>query len=167
MDRFYHTYYFSLKKFVEQRINQDDDVEELTHDILLAAYNSLGNFNRKSNEFTWICGIAKHKIIDFYRKKKLKTILFSASPFFEEIADKALGPEEESLKNELKHEIRAVFGDMSEGYRNILRLKYIDHLTIRQIALTLKLTVKAVESKLMRAKKVFSKKWHYSKEVKR
>ena len=109
----------------------------------------------------------KHKIIDFYRKKKLKTILFSASPFFEEIADKALGPEEESLKNELKHEIRAVFGDMSEGYRNILRLKYIDHLTIRQIALTLKLTVKAVESKLMRAKKVFSKKWHYSKEVKR
>lgn len=162
MDTFYKKYYWSVHKFVSQKVANEDDAEELVNDILLAAYNSLPGFNRQSNEFTWICGIAKHKIIDFYRKKKLKTILFSVSPIFEEVADKALGPEEESIKKELSGEIKAVFTDLNEGYAKILRLKYIEQLSIRAIALRLKLTIKAAESKLMRAKGAFKNQWHYT-----
>lgn len=167
MEDFFKKYYFSVKKFVSGRIDNLEDAEEVVNDIMLAAYNSLPNFNNESNEFTWICGIAKHKIIDFYRKKKIKTILFSTNPIFEEIADKALGPEEESLKKELKKEIKWVMRDLSEGYQKIIRLKYIDKLTLKQIALKLKVSVKSVDSRLMRAKKSFIQKWHYSEEVKK
>lgn len=150
-----------------KKVDDEEVAEELTNDILMSAYNSLPSFNGKADEFTWICGIAKHKIIDYYRKKKLKTILFSVSPMFEEIADKALGPEEKSLGQELKKEIKKAFRDINEGYAKILRLKYIDRLSIGAVAKKLGLSVKAVESKLMRAKEAFRQQWHYSKEPKR
>lgn len=167
MDSLYKKYYQSVYKFVSNKVGKDEDVEELVNDILLAAINSWPTFDKKSGEFTWICGIAKHKIVDFYRKKRIKTILFSVSPVFEEIADKALGPEEKSLNKELKKEIRKIFGELNEGYAKILRLKYVERLSIRSMSKILGITVKAVESKLIRAKVAFRQQWRYSSEQRR
>ena len=161
MEDFYKKYYFGIRSFVSKKIDDDGVVEELTNDIMLAGITSLPNFNKKSSEFSWLCGIAKHKIIDYYRKKKIKTILFSACPIFEEVADKALTPERDVLKNELKNEIKNTFKEMNKGYKDILRLKYVEGLKVRQIANLMELSVKAVESKLIRAKKNFKKIWNY------
>jgi RNA polymerase sigma-70 factor (ECF subfamily) len=161
MEDFYKKYYQSIRGFVRQRIDDEDVVEELTNDIMLAGINSLPSFNGKCNEFSWLCSIAKHKIIDYYRKKKLKTVLFSACPTFEEIADKALSPERDVLKNELKEEIKNTFNELNKGYIDILRLKYIEDLKISQIAEKLQMSVKAVESRLIRAKKKFREVWNY------
>lgn len=150
-----------MKGFVQKKIDDPDVVEELTHDILMAGYNSLPTFKKDCSEFSWLCGIAKHKIIDYYRKKKIKTILFSSCPIFEEIADKALTPERDCLKNELKGEIKKTFKEMGEGYKKILRLKYIEGWKIEQIAEKMQLSVKAVESRLMRAKVKFRDNWNY------
>ncbi|MBP9817514.1 sigma-70 family RNA polymerase sigma factor [Candidatus Shapirobacteria bacterium] len=150
-----------MSVFVGRKIDDEALVEEITHDVLMAAFNSLPNFNHQSAEFSWICGIAKHKIIDYYRKKKLKTILFSASPVFEEIADKALSPEKDVLKNELKKEIKKTFDEIRAGYKKILRLKYLDGLRVAQIAKLMGLTPKSVESRLHRAKKEFRASWNY------
>jgi len=164
MDDFYNKYYLGVKKFVSQKIDDEGVVEELTNDIMMAAIMCRPNFDGKCNEFSWICSIAKHKIIDYYRKKKLKTILFSVSPNFEEIADKALTPERDVLKNELKEEIKKTFKELGKGYKDILRLKYIEEMKISEIAKSLKLTIKAVESKLIRAKKKFREAWIYDKK---
>lgn len=165
MENFYKKYYFSIKKFVSQKIDDENVIEELTNDILMAGMNSLVNFNGKSSEFSWLCGIAKHKIIDYYRKKKLKTILFSAMPEFEEIADKALTPERDCLKNELKKEIEKTFAEIKEDYKKIIRLKYIDGFKISDIARTLKISIKATESMLIRAKSKFRQNWNYDKKT--
>ncbi len=162
MNNFYKKYYKSIRGFVLKRIDDEGLAEELTNDILLAGFKSLPTFSGKGSEFSWLCGIAKHKIVDYYRKKRLKTILFSSNPLFEEIADGALSPERDYLKNELKKEIDEALGDLSEGYRKILRLKYIDGLKIKDISKLLKLSAKAVESKLIRAKKSFRLVWNYN-----
>ncbi|MDD4938486.1 MAG: sigma-70 family RNA polymerase sigma factor, partial [Candidatus Shapirobacteria bacterium] len=101
---------------------------------------------------------------DYYRKKKIKTILFSVSPIFEEIADKALTPERDVLKNELKEEIKKTFLAIRKGYKKILRLKYIEGWKVKEIAKKTNLTEKAVESKLIRAKKEFREAWIYDQE---
>jgi len=161
---FYQKYYLSIRGFVRKRIDDEGTIDELVNDIILAAFNSLPNFNHQCSEFSFICSIAKHRIIDYYRKKKLKTILFSANPEFEEIADKALGPERDALKNELKSEIKNTFLELTKGYRKILRLKYISGWKVVKIAQKLEISVKAVESRLMRAKKEFRQKWNYDKK---
>ena len=164
MEDFYKKYYLGVKKFVSQKIDDEGIAEELTNDIMMAAMMCQSNFNGKCNEFSWICSIAKHKIIDYYRKKKLKTILFSISPEFEEIADKALTPERDVLKNELKEEIKKTLAELNKGYKDILRLKYVEGMKINEIAINLKLTGKAVESRLIRAKKKFREAWVYDQK---
>jgi len=157
-------YQKSIAAFVRKKIGDEDVVEELTQDILMAAYQALPNFNQKSSEFSFICGIAKHKITDYYRKKKLKTVLFSVNPIFEEIAEDALTPERDVLKNELKEEIKKTMTELREDYEKILRLKYVDNWKSSQIAELMKVSVKAVESRLIRARKKFQSLWSYDKE---
>jgi RNA polymerase sigma-70 factor (ECF subfamily) len=164
MEDFYKRYYLGIKKFVSQKIDDEGVAEELTNDIMMVAIMCRSNFDGKCNEFSWVCSIAKHKIIDYYRRKKLKTILFSVSPAFEEIADKALTPERDVLKNELKEEIKKTFKELNKGYKDILRLKYMEEMKISEIAKNLKLTIKAVESKLIRAKKKFREAWIYDRK---
>jgi len=164
VEKLYKKYYYSIKKFISKKIDDEGLVEELTNDVLMAAYNSYPSFNKKSSEFSWICSIANHKVIDYYRKKKIKTILFSSNPIFEEVADKALNPERDVLKNELILEIKRTFEEMSEGYRKILRLKYVDGLKIKEIAKIMEVSVKAVESRLIRAKQKFREEWNYDQK---
>lgn len=161
MEDCHKKYYFGLKKFISQKIDDEGVVEEITNDVMLAVMNSEKNYLKKCSEFSWVCSIAKHKIIDYYRKKKIKTILFSVNPIFEEIADKALTPERDVLKNELKDEIKKTLSELKAGYKNLLRLKYIEGKKVAEIAKASNLTIKAVESRLIRAKKQFREAWVY------
>ena len=164
MEDCYKQYGLGLRKYISQKIDDDGVVEELVNDVMLAAINSDETFEGRCSEFSWLCSIANHKIIDYYRKKKIKTILFSVSPMFEELADKALTPERDVLKNELKEEIKKTFGEMKQGYRNVLRLKYLEGLKVSEIAKKMNTTIKAIESKLIRAKREFRENWAYDKK---
>jgi RNA polymerase sigma-70 factor, ECF subfamily len=164
MENCYKQYDLGLRKYISQKIDDEGVVEELLNDVMLAALNSEERFEGRCSQFSWLCSIANHKIIDYYRKKKIKTILFSVSPVFEEIADKALTPERDALKNELKNEIKKTFGDIGKGYQKILRLKYLEGWKVKEIARKMNITIKAVESRLIRAKKEFRENWAYDKK---
>jgi len=160
----YRKYYKGIRGFVSRKIDDEGVVDELTNDVLMSAIESMPTFGGRCSEFSFICSIAKHKVIDYYRKKKLKTVLFSASPIFEEIADKALSPERDVLKNELKGEIEKTLKEMKEGYSKLLRLKYVDGWKIAKIAQMTATSIKSVESKLIRAKRQFQRLWIYDRK---
>lgn len=144
-----------LTKFVVKRVANFLDAEEIVQDSFISALDSWPTFKGKSSEFTWLCGIARHEIGDFYRRKKLKQIVFSKLPWLKELVDEALGPELAYQELETKTKIVKTFKNISEGYTRILRLKYIEGLSMKQIAAKLDLTVKAVESRLTRARLAF------------
>lgn len=164
VDNLVEKYQKSVAGFVRKRVGDEGIVEELTQDILYAAYKAWPSFSGKSSEFSFICGIAKHKITDYYRKKRIKAILFSVNPKFEDIASQALGPERDVLKEELKMEIKKTLKELRADYGEILRLKYIDEWKSSQIAQSLKTSVKAVESKLIRARRQFQSLWEYDRK---
>lgn len=164
MEEFYKKYYSGLKGFISRKIDDQDVIEEIADDVMMAASMSWDNFNGRCSEFSWLCSIAKHKVVDYYRKKKLKTILFSVNPVFEEISDKALSPERDALKNELKEEIIKTFKEIRKSYKRILKWKYISGWKVKEIAKKLETTDKAIESKLIRAKKEFKEAWIYDQK---
>ena len=160
---FYKAYQNRLLNFILRKVSNRKDAEEILQDIFVSALDSLPLFSYKSSLFTWLCAIARHEIVDFYRRKKLKTIIFSRLPFLKKIVDRALGPELAMQEKEAKQRILKTFRNLSEGYSQILRLKYIEGLTMAQIALKLGKTVKAVESRLFRARLAFRE--QYAKET--
>jgi len=164
INRFYQTFKPKLLRFIDQKVGARKDAEEILHDTLLSALDSLALFKFKCTLLTWLKVIAKHEIADFYRKKKIKTIVFSRFPFLEKLVDQALGPELALQEKELKAKIAKTFKNLSEGYCQILRLKYMEGLSMAEIASKLGKTVKAVESQLFRARLAFQK--EYAKEFK-
>lgn len=160
----YKLYSKKLLDFISQKIPNHKDAEEILHDVFISSLDSLAIFNFKSSLGTWMIGIAKHEIVDYYRKKRIKTLVFSHFPFLEKIVDQALGPELALQEKETKTKIFHSLKNLSEGYCQILRLKYIDELSMLEISKRLNITVKAVESRLFRARLAFQK--LYSHETK-
>jgi RNA polymerase sigma-70 factor (ECF subfamily) len=148
-----------LRRYLAGKLQNSEDAEEIFQETLISVTQSLPSFQGNSSFFTWVCGIANHEIADFYRKKKIKTFLFSNFPFLENIISEALGPEEKLLEKELKKDVKNALGRLSEGYSLILRLKYYNDLSMQEIAQKLNLTVKAVESRLSRAREAFRVEW--------
>lgn len=144
-----------LRRFIKGKIDNPLDAEDILQETLISAYQSLGTFNGRSSFYTWICAIAKHEIGDFYRKKRIKAIVFSRLPFLEGLVSQALGPELALERKEVKEKVRLVLGNLKKGYEQVLRLKYIEEMTVREIARELGETMKAVEARLFRARVVF------------
>lgn len=146
-----------LFSFVRRRVADPADCEDIVQETMISIYDSLPLYRGKSAFFSWCCGIAKHEIADWYRKKKLKQVVFSRLPWLKELVSEALGPELAYQELETKRKIVSVLKHLGEGYSRILRLKYVEGLSMRQIAAELNLTVKAVESRLTRARVAFQK----------
>lgn len=156
--RFYKLYRLRLLGFIKSKV-PENVAEEILHDTFLSAFDSLGLFKGESLLYSWLYQIARHEVVDFYRRQKIKTLLFSRLPFLENLASRALGPEALLARRELKNEIKKVFKNLSEGYVRILRLKYIEGRSIKEIAEILGETAKATESRLFRARIAFQNEW--------
>lgn len=148
-----------LLKFIKRNIDNEEDALDVWQETLISASESLPTFGGKVPFSAWLFGIARHEISDYFRKKKIKTFLFSHLPFLENLASEALGPEEMAIEKEMKEKIKEVLGNLNEGYSLILRLKYIDGISVKEIARKLGVTPKTIESRLTRARVAFREIW--------
>jgi RNA polymerase sigma-70 factor (ECF subfamily) len=145
-----------LLNFIKQSVENEQDVADILQETLISASDCLPLFSGKSSFFTWLCGIAKHEIADFYRKKKVKTFFFSHLPWLENLASEALGPEQILMRREMTAEVKKTLKRLSEGYSQVLRLKYYHGFSVAEIAQKLNQSVKAIESRLSRARQAFA-----------
>lgn len=151
----FNAYRQPVFNFIHRQIRDYQTAEEITQDVFFDFIESLRNFRGESKIKTFLFSIAKHKVIDYIRKKKLKKVLFSAlSPFVvESIATVVMDDELE--KKEVACKIKQVLDNLPNDYRVILRLKYIQGEKIKEIAQKLSMNFKAAESLLFRARKAF------------
>jgi RNA polymerase sigma-70 factor (ECF subfamily) len=160
LKKFNQKYQQKLLHFVLQKMADPRDAEEIVQDTFVSALYSLPSFLGQSSFWTWLCAIARHEIADYYRKRKIKEILFSHFPRLKKFVSEALSPELALEEKEMKMKIIRCFLEMTEGYREILRLKYIEGLSVGEIAHQGQATIKAVEMRLRRARLSFKQIWY-------
>ena len=153
----YKKYHPLIFKYVKSQIANYQTAEELTQDIFLDFIEALRDFRFQSSLKTFIFSIARHKVIDQIRKKKIKNILFSHLPSFIVEGLKVVLIDEEIDKKELQEKIAKIINSLPNDYQLILRLKYIEGVKIKEISEKLKMNFKATESLLFRARKSFIK----------
>ncbi len=152
---FYRKFAPKLSRFIASKVANPKDGEEILQDTLYAFLEAIRDFQGKSNIQTFLFSICHHKVIDFYRRKKLKTAVFSQMPQLEALISPLLSPEEEFDVVEMRGKIKKVLGKLLPQYRQILLWKYLDGLSVGEIAEKMTLTFKSVESQLFRARKAF------------
>jgi len=152
---FYNAYQLRLTNFIKSKIANEGDAEEILQDTFLASIEALRDFSFRCRLFTFIASIANHKIIDFYRRKKIKDVVFSRLPDVEPLVSTLFGPEDSLDEELLKEKIKQTFDRITPKYRQILKLKYIYGFSVDEIARKLSISFKSAESQLFRARQAF------------
>lgn len=155
LHEFYYRYKGKLLRFIRGKIGKEEDCEEILQDTLFGFLESLRDFHGKSSIKTFLYSICHHKIIDFYRRKKVKHVVFSQMPQLEGLISSLMTPEEEFDAAMIKEKVGKVFGILLPKYREILLYKYMEGLSVGEIAQKLSLSFKSAESRLFRARKAF------------
>ena len=123
-----------LSRYIASKVANPADAEEILQDTLYAFLEAIRDFQGKSNIQTFLFSICNHKVIDYYRKKKLKHAVFSQMPQLEAIISPFVGPEEQLDAVLVREKIHAVLGRLLPNHRQILLLKYLDGLSVEEIA---------------------------------
>jgi len=156
------TYAGRLYTFIYWQVDKNQErAEEIFQETFTNAIVSIRRFKGKSTIYTWLCGIAKHKITDFLRNKGKGTIInYQARP---ELAKLIRRLEEEKLPDEVaewaevKELVKRALVQLPPHYQEHLVLKYIEHYSEVEIARRVGRSIKAVEAILHRARRALKK----------
>jgi len=153
--KFYKSYSPKILSYLSRKLPRLEDAQELTNDVFLEAIDSLSMLRKEQSTLSWLYIIAHNKMADFYRKRKIKSILLSQVPFLQIVADEINQPEFQYEKNKIRDRIELSLMNISQKYRKILTLHYEEKVSVKELAKTLKLSFKATESLLFRARQSF------------
>jgi RNA polymerase sigma-70 factor, ECF subfamily len=152
---FYRRYSPKLITLIRSKVNNPADGEEILQDTLFGFLEAIRDFQGASTIKTFLFSICHHKIIDYYRRKKIRQMVFSQTPNLEALVSPLLNPEEELDTVILKEKISIVLGKILPHYRQLLVSKYVDNLSVAEVAKKFTLSFKSAESQLFRARKAF------------
>lgn len=153
--QFYQEHKKSLYNFILRSIKDREDAEEILQDSFFSFIESLRDFRGQSSLKTFLYSIAKNKTIDKIRKKKIKKILFSRLPASLVESMASIVMDDELDRKLLEKNIETVLSRLPNDYALVLRLKYKEGYKVAEIAGQIKLSFKATESLIFRARKAF------------
>lgn len=121
--------------------------EDLTQETFLAAVAELRKGRRVESPVAWVVGIARHKLIDHYRRQERVERLFGAE---EEPVDLGAARGEAARERTI-----AALAEVPSAQRAALVLRHLDGFTVPEVARALGRSVEAVESLLARGRVSF------------
>lgn len=131
--------------------------EDIVQETYAAAWSSIDSFNRKSTYHTWLCSIAKNKLCENYRRAIYKERFELPDDDSVHLHASSFNLEKIVIDHETHLYVMEVLKKMNSLYRCVLIMKYIDGLSVKEIAKILGKTAKAVDGILQRAKTAFEK----------
>ncbi|WKY43213.1 RNA polymerase sigma factor [Eubacteriaceae bacterium ES2] len=131
--------------------------EDIVQDTFASAWISLHRFDQKSSSRTWFCSIAKNKLREYYRRTIYREKFeLPGDDGLAEYAD-SFNLEKVAFDNETRRCVIEVLSEINPLYRYALIMKYMDGLSVKEIAKVLGRSTKAVDGVLQRAKISFEK----------
>jgi RNA polymerase sigma-70 factor (ECF subfamily) len=129
-----------------------DIAEEIVQEVWLAAVKQIRRFDPELGSFAgWLRGISANVLKNHRRRRASTSIetLPDGEPQARQSSDGALEREERAER------ITAALVALPERYESVLRAKYLEQLSVVDIALTWRETTKSIESLLTRARDAF------------
>jgi len=149
-----------IASLIRRMVKDEDEVQDLTQETFIKAYNGLDKFQTKYSFSSWLFKIASNTCIDYLRKKRFNIISLN-QPKFDgsdeqeiEIHDETNTPDIELIANERKEALLKAIEELPENYRNIIKLRHGEDLDYSEISHRLKLPLGTVKAHLFRARKM-------------
>lgn len=151
----YQNYIYSICYGVIQDVQE---AENLAQETFLQVYRSLSYYQYKSFK-SWIGTIALRKSIDYKRKKQKENTVVSSLLEEVDLPSKENSVEGQIIEKEQISRLQRLWNQLPIIYNSVLKKYYLQSKSYSQIAKEEDISVKTVESRLYRAKKIIEKKW--------
>jgi RNA polymerase sigma-70 factor (ECF subfamily) len=160
---FFDDYFPALYRFALSRIGNDEDAaEEIAQAALCKIVRKLATFRGEASLFSWMCTFCRHEIDAWCkrnRRQPREADLLEDRPeiraALESLAMERVEPEDELRRQEIARLVRSMLDRLPPHYGSALEWKYLDELSVAEIAERLGLGLKAAESLLTRARRSF------------
>lgn len=126
------------------------DADEAAQEAFVAAWRALPNFRGDAKFSTWLYRLTTNAAIDVIRREKRHQTVGDGEMM--ELADDADSPQETVERTEQQEAVQKALSTLSEEYREVLLLRYMEELDYAEIAEVLQLPSGTVKSRINRAK---------------
>lgn len=135
--------------YLARRCRNRAVAEDLTTETFMAAVESIRRGVVERVSVAWLVGIARHKLVDHWRKVERDQRNLAAVASQPDMHDEPWDAHLDVLL------ARDVLGELGAHHRCALTLRYVDDLPVAEVAQVLGRTTSATEALLIRAKRAF------------
>lgn len=156
-------YHDAIHNLVYKMIPDKADVEDLTQEAFIKAFNSIRSFNFEFAFSTWLYKIATNNCIDYLRKKKIRT--FSIDKPIEtkdgdieyEIPDTTFQPDKDVVFGQKKQILEDAVNSLPEKYMKVIIMRHQEEKSYEEIAVELNMPLGTVKAHIFRAREILYK----------
>ncbi|BFO66798.1 MULTISPECIES: RNA polymerase sigma factor [Chryseobacterium] len=148
-------FWVDVFSFVMKKVRDENDADEITVNVFSKVLSKLDMFDPHFQFKTWILTIAQNTVIDFWRKKNRDNE--DAVENLDEVKNQyAKSPEELLISEEEQKKIIKTIESLDANYQDIIKLRFFEEKSIKEIAEELGISVANTKVRVMRAKKVLA-----------
>ena len=136
------------------------DAEDLTQETFMRAFKNIRQLERADRFRSWLLSIALNRVRDFHRKQRLRS-LFSRSAdqngSVESKIERSGEPDslQSLIKKDFWNQVGSFLKKLSAMEREVFMLRFMDHLTIREVSEVMKKNESTVKTHLYRSLQKF------------
>jgi RNA polymerase sigma-70 factor, ECF subfamily len=151
-----------IYKMIFYRTRTQMDAEDITQEVFIQAFRKLSELKKVERFKSWLFSIAVNRVRDFNRKKRFRA-LFKMSDDSNEIKaeESQINDSPEAINGLMRQEfwkqIGLLLNKLPQMEREVFLLRFMDHLSIKEISGALKKSESTVKTHLYRALVKFRK----------
>ena len=150
----------SLYRSAYRLLGNKADAEDAVQDALVAALKHLNQFRGQAQLSTWLTAIVINCARMELRKRSRHTHISLHSPIGEEqdyslcdiLVDDRPNPEDECHRSRMRARLMKSAAQLSPTLRRAFHMRYVDHLSVCEIARVLRVSIGTVKAQTARAK---------------
>jgi RNA polymerase sigma-70 factor (ECF subfamily) len=160
----FDSFFPRLYRFALARLDGDHAAaSDVVQQTFCRAIERLDTYRGEAALYTWFCQVCRNAVIDYLRamNREARTVVLledlpNVRAMLETFAAPAAEqPDLRAWQQDVRRLVQATVETLPERYSDILELKYVDGLSVEDIAGHLNIGAKAAESLLARARSAF------------
>jgi RNA polymerase sigma-70 factor (ECF subfamily) len=150
-----------LYRTVVRRLEGDRDLaEEVVQAVLVRALDRLSSYRGEASLLTWLTTLGFREIATRRRRPEVQRqhLSLEEQPGVESLLaalESSALPDEEMLRREVRGLVRATLDHLPRHYAEVLECKYLEDLSMQEIARRMGTGTTAIQSLLSRARRAF------------
>jgi RNA polymerase sigma-70 factor, ECF subfamily len=141
----------AVRRRIGSIVSNTTDADDLLQEVLLKVWLHLSTFRSESSFRTWMTRVAINEALQSYRRERCRPLCQTPGDLAA-LASHGESPYQSLARTEATQAVRSAVAGLPANYRQILILRDLEELSVRETAKCLQSSIPSVKTRLFRAR---------------